>query len=253
MKKVESSKMRVQGVAPVVWQGLRAAFWVLGSLFYAAPLAAHAQAASIPFSSGETLAGSSVQVSRWVSDVGACTAAPCITTVAPGSTTVDFLGSPPSTIAQVDVSEGVLNPASNTPLYWDLSSYTGITFYFQDLNAANSQSTSAYSHYFLIYDNNHCYREWIINLVQASGLPLTGSPTLVPNQWYQISGSFATAQGQYVVQGGTPVNGVACNTKPLNFRDIGYFETGIWGGPMKASDKINYHWRINNVTPFKAP
>jgi hypothetical protein len=245
--------MRAQGVAPAVWPGLSVALWMLGLLSCVAPLAAHAQAANVAFPPGESLAGSSVQVSRWVSDVGTCAAPPCITTVAPGDTAIDFQATPPASIAQVDAAEGVLNPNSNTPLYWDLSAYTGITLYFEDLNAANSQKTTAYSHYFLIYDNNHCYRQWVINLVQASGLPLAGSPTIAPGQWYQVSGSFATAQSLYVTQGGTPVNGIACNSKPLNFKDIGYFEAGLWGGPMRASDKINYQWRVSGVTPFKAP
>jgi hypothetical protein len=230
--------------------GGRLAAWTVALLcFFAAPAPGLAQAVSLYYPPGDSLAGSSVQVSRWISDVGVCTTPPCITHI-PES--IDFLGSPPA-IAQVDASEGFLNSGSHTPGPWNLSKYTGITFYYEDLNAKNSHETSQYSHYFLIYDNNNCYRAWYLDLVGADGLPLSDSPGIIPNVWYQVSGSFSTALGTYVRQGGTPLNGVACNSKPLNFSAIIYFESGIFGGPMAAHDGINYHWRVGGVTPFSAP
>lgn len=242
--------MRDQPVAPIGWSAQRAALWAFGLLLCVAPQPSQAQVTVNPIANGDSLTVSSGQAGRWIVDIGVCAAAPCITQIMPS---IDFVITPNKTVAQVDASEGHKLALSNTPAPWDLSQFTTISYLYEDLNAANAQGTSAYNHYFLIYDDNNCYREWLVNAVFASGLPRSGWPVITPGQWYQVNGSFTAPLGASVLQGGTPLNGKACNQNPLNYASITYFETGIFGGPLRAGDGVNYHWRVGAVTPTTAP
>ncbi|MEA9997032.1 hypothetical protein QN382_22455 [Pseudomonas sp. 10B1] len=208
---------------------------------------------------GETIAASAALPGRWVVDIGGpCSYGACIVQ-SPSSesvvgSSVEFLITPNGQTAQVDASVGIRNNASGTPNSWDLSKYSGITFYYKDYNGQYSYNgKSALSHYFLMYDNNSCYREWVINLVNSDGSPTSGSPTIAASIWYQISGSFQTPQGSYVIQGGIPKNGVPCNSVPLDFSNITYFETGIFGGAIRPGDGVKYNWLVGTVTPTLAP
>ncbi|WP_147297946.1 hypothetical protein [Trinickia dinghuensis] len=206
---------------------------------------------------GESLGISTSNASQWVADLtGGCGAGNvCIGPVAATSQigpAVQFAFYPSPSIAQVDASVGIYNPNPSSPVPndWDLTSYNKITFYYRDQNTSSVvNGNSSLSHYFLIYDNNKCYREWVINLANTDGTPAPNSPTIQAGVWYQITGSFTDPQGAFIIQGGNAVNGVSCASQPLNYQHIVYFETGIFSGTMRPQDGRLYNWEVGPVTP----
>jgi hypothetical protein len=79
---------------------------------------------------------------------------------------------------------------------WNWSSNTSVSFYFKDDNPS-------FIHYFLLYDSNRNYREWIFT-----------NPS--PGQWIKVTGNLT--DNSYYQSG------------PVNLGSVQQFEVGVFGG-----------------------
>ncbi len=97
-----------------------------------------------------------------------------------------------------------------TGILWDLSRKKYISFYFKDMN-------TSVIHYFLIYDKNRNYREWLF----------TNSD---PGNWIKVTGDLSDSS--YFESG------------PVDLSNIQQFEVGVFNGPPHAT----YILQVDEVT-----
>jgi len=164
-----------------------------------------------------------VDARDWVLDIGECRGSVCKANVPDQAfgRVSQFYVWPPSGYSQVDVSVGALSDPSYPT--WDMSEVDGIQFYFKDLN----RDKSLY-HYALVYDDKHCYREWVF------GSPETPLHTGV---WYAVNLPLDSPH----IQGG----GKNCATQEFGLSQVSYFEVGIFGPSISSAD--HYHWQVGPV------
>lgn len=93
---------------------------------------------------------------------------------------------------------------------WDLSNKRYVSFYFKD------QDTSAI-HYFLIYDKNRNYREWLF----ANG---------DPGNWIKVTADLSDS-GYF-------------ESAPIDLSNVQQFEVGVFGGPPRSP----YTFQVDEVT-----
>ena len=168
-----------------------------------------------------------VDARDWVLDIGECHGSVCKANV-PDQTfgkVFQFYVWPPAGYSQVDVSVGALaDPDYPT---WDMSE-VDLMFYFKDLNPR----VDGLYHYALVYDDQHCYREWVF------GSPETPLHTGV---WYAINLPLDNPH----VWGGEE----DCATKEFNLSRVSYFEVGLFGPSVSSDD--HYHWQVGPVLMLK--
>jgi hypothetical protein len=148
--------------------------------------------------------------SSWFVDIGVGN----ITNVADGAN-----GTPTSIKAVVQAIRGQADIAINliSPrITWDWSGKTFVSFYYKD-NEPNM------NHYFLIYDRNIVYRQWIFT-----------NPT--PGQWFRVNANLSDAS--YVQSG------------PLDLSHIVYFEVGVFGGGPTVSQTATHTFQVDEVSVY---
>src|SRR5207248_3871092 len=97
-------------------------------------------------------------------------------------------------------------------IQWDWSGKSFASFYFKD-----SETTA--SHYFLVYDKNLNYREWVFR-------------NTTPDQWFRVTANLADFS--YAQSG------------PVDLAHVVYWEVGIFGGTPNAT----YTFQVDEVAVY---
>jgi hypothetical protein len=113
---------------------------------------------------------------------------------------------------QVDIAINAINYMGIT---WDWSEKSYISFYYKD-------TYTSVLHYFLIYDKDRHFREWLF-------------PNNFPGRWMKVTAPLTSG---YYLQSGI-----------LDLGNVIQFEVGIFGGPPNQ----NYTFQINEVTLYPGP
>jgi len=113
---------------------------------------------------------------------------------------------------QVDIA---INAISYLGITWDWSEKSYISFYYKD-------TYTSVLHYFLIYDKDRHFREWLF-------------PNNFPGRWMKVTAPLTSG---YYLQSGI-----------LDLGNVIQFEVGIFGGPPNQ----NYTFQINEVTLYPGP
>ena len=145
--------------------------------------------------------------SSWYNDIGSGP----ITTVADGAA-----GTPTSVQAtlqannqgQADIAINLLLPR----IVWDWSGKSFVRFYFKDVETIAS-------HYFLLYDNNLNYRQWVFN-------------NSAPGHWIRVTANLSDAR--------------YAESAPIDLSRIVYFEVGVFGGTPSA----NYTFQVDEISVY---
>jgi hypothetical protein len=146
----------------------------------------------------------------WFVDIGG--PGSTITSVADGAN-----GTPTSVKAVVTAVNGQADIAINliSPrITWDWSGKSFVSFYYKD-------NEPTMNHYFLIYDKNIVYRQWIFT-----------NPT--PGQWFRVNANLSDAS--YVQSG------------PVDLSHVVYFEVGVFGGT--AAKTATHTFQVDEVSVY---
>jgi hypothetical protein len=148
--------------------------------------------------------------SSWFVDIGGPGSTIATVTDGANGTPTSMKASVVAVNGQSDVAINLVSPR----ITWDWSGKSFVSFYYKD-------NEPTMNHYFLVYDKNIVYRQWIFT-----------NPT--PGQWFRVTANLSDAS--YVQSG------------PVDLSHIVYFEVGVFGGT--AAKNATHIFQVDEVSVY---